>query len=348
MAKKRKIIISILVGIVLIGGIILFKIYSYINFPNTSFDEDQVALYIPTGSTSEDVAQLITPLLKNPKSFLLIAKQKEYLNRIRPGKYTLKKGMSNNQLVNKLRLRSESIDLAFNNLDRLEKLAATIAQHIEADSISLIHAFRDEAFLTENGFNQSTALAMYIPNTYQFFWNTSAEEFRDRMLREYHHYWNSSRIEKATKLGLSPIEVYNLASIVHKESVKVDERPTIAGVYLNRLKKRMKLQADPTVIYALRAQANDFDLVIRRVLYKDLKIDSPYNTYKYKGIPPGPIAMPDVSAIEAVLNPKQHDYIFFVADVNNVGYHKFASTLRQHNKNKKDYVNWINERKIRR
>jgi len=348
MAKKRKIIISILVGIVLIGGIILFKIYSYINFPNTSFDEDQVALYIPTGSTSEDVAQLITPLLKNPKSFLLIAKQKEYLNRIRPGKYTLKKGMSNNQLVNKLRLRSEPIDLAFNNLDRLEKLAATIAQHIEADSISLIHAFRDEAFLTENGFNQSTALAMYIPNTYQFFWNTSAEEFRDRMLREYHHYWNSSRIEKATKLGLSPIEVYNLASIVHKESVKVDERPTIAGVYLNRLKKRMKLQADPTVIYALRAQANDFDLVIRRVLYKDLKIDSPYNTYKYKGIPPGPIAMPDVSAIEAVLNPKQHDYIFFVADVNNVGYHKFASTLRQHNKNKKDYVNWINERKIRR
>ena len=348
MAKKRKIIISIIVGIVLIGGIILFKIYSYINFPNTSFDEDQVALYIPTGSTSEDVAQLITPLLKNPKSFLLIAKQKEYLNRIRPGKYTLKKGMSNNQLVNKLRLRSEPIDLAFNNLDRLEKLAATIAQHIEADSISLIHAFRDEAFLTENGFNQSTALAMYIPNTYQFFWNTSAEEFRDRMLREYHHYWNSSRIEKATKLGLSPIEVYNLASIVHKESVKVDERPTIAGVYLNRLKKRMKLQADPTVIYALRAQANDFDLVIRRVLYKDLKIDSPYNTYKYKGIPPGPIAMPDVSAIEAVLNPKQHDYIFFVADVNNVGYHKFASTLRQHNKNKKDYVNWINERKIRR
>jgi len=348
MANKRKIIISILVGIVLIGGIILFKIYSYINFPNTSFDEDQVALYIPTGSTSEDVAQLITPLLKNPKSFLLIAKQKEYLNRIRPGKYTLKKGMSNNQLVNKLRLRSEPIDLAFNNLDRLEKLAATIAQHIEADSISLIHAFRDEAFLTENGFNQSTALAMYIPNTYQFFWNTSAEEFRDRMLREYHHYWNSSRIEKATKLGLSPIEVYNLASIVHKESVKVDERPTIAGVYLNRLKKRMKLQADPTVIYALRAQANDFDLVIRRVLYKDLKIDSPYNTYKYKGIPPGPIAMPDVSAIEAVLNPKQHDYIFFVADVNNVGYHKFASTLRQHNKNKKDYVNWINERKIRR
>ena len=348
MAKKRKIIISILVGIVLIGGIILFKIYSYINFPNTSFDEDQVALYIPTGSTSEDVAQLITPLLKNPKSFLLIAKQKEYLNRIRPGKYTLKKGMSNNQLVNKLRLRSEPIDLAFNNLDRLEKLAATIAQHIEADSISLIHAFRDEAFLTENGFNQSTALAMYIANTYQFFWNTSAEEFRDRMLREYHHYWNSSRIEKATKLGLSPIEVYNLASIVHKESVKVDERPTIAGVYLNRLKKRMKLQADPTVIYALRAQANDFDLVIRRVLYKDLKIDSPYNTYKYKGIPPGPIAMPDVSAIEAVLNPKQHDYIFFVADVNNVGYHKFASTLRQHNKNKKDYVNWINERKIRR
>lgn len=348
MVKKKKILLSIVVGILIVGGIISYKIYSSINFPNTSFEEDYIELYVPTGSTADDLESLISPYLKNPKTFMLIAKQKEYLDRIRPGKYTIDKDMSNNEMVNKLRLRSEPINVVFNNLGRLEKLAGSIAQLIEADSISLIKSFSDKNFLSENGFDEETALSMYIPNTYEFFWNTTAEDFRDRMLKEYKAYWNTSRLAKAQQIELTPTQVYSLASIVHKESVKVDERPTIAGVYLNRLKKRMKLQADPTVIHALRRASNDYDLVIRRVLYRDLKIDDPYNTYKYKGIPPGPIAMPDRSAIEAVLNPERHDYIFFVADVKNLGYHKFASTLRQHNKNKKEYVTWINERKIKR
>ena len=348
MAKKKKILLIVIVSIILIGAVISYKIYSSINFPNTSFEEEEVALFIPTGSVAEDLQLMISPYLKNSKIFMLIAKQKGYLERIRPGRYTLEKDMSNNEIVNKLRLRSEVVNVVFNNQGRLEKLAGSIAELIETDSISLIKAFKDQDFLKENGFNEDTALSMYIPNTYHFYWNTTADEFRDRMLTEHQKYWDSRRRAKAKSLGLTPIEVYSLASIVHKESVKVDERPTIAGVYLNRLRKRMRLQADPTVIYSLRRESGNYDLVIRRVLYKDLKIDSPYNTYKYRGIPPGPIAMPDLSAIEAVLNPKKHDYIFFVADVKNYGYHKFASTLRQNNKNKKEYVTWINEQKIRR
>src|SRR5699024_1911088 len=183
---------------------------------------------------------------------------------------------------------------------------------------------------------------LYIPNTYEFYWNTSAEGFRDRMKTEYEKFWTENRVEKAQKLNLSKEEVISLAAIVQKETAMADERPRVAGVYLNRLKIGMLLQADPTVIYAIKRNTNDFDQVIKRVLYVDLETDSPYNTYKYPGIPPGPIAMPDISSIDAVLNPENHSYLYFVADVENFGYHKFAKTLAQHNINKQDYIRWLN------
>jgi UPF0755 protein len=168
------------------------------------------------------------------------------------------------------------------------------------------------------------------------------------MLKNYERFWNKRRLGQAKKLGLSPQEVYVLASIVHKESVKKEEQPRIAGLYLNRLRKRMRLQADPTVIFAIKRASGDFEQEIKRVLYKDLKLNSPYNTYKAKGLPPGPISMPDLSAIEAVLNPEQHDYLYFVASPSKPGYHLFAKTLAQHNRNKKEYVNWINKQRIYR
>ena len=168
------------------------------------------------------------------------------------------------------------------------------------------------------------------------------------MLNEYNRFWNDERRTKAKALGLTPNEVVSLASIVHKETAKVDERSRVAGVYLNRIKKNIKLQADPTVIYALKKHTSNFDTVIKRVLYKDLELDSPYNTYKYAGIPPGPITMPDISAIEAVLTPEKHDYYYFVADVENFGYHKFAKNLAQHNRNKAQYIRWINNQNINR
>jgi UPF0755 protein len=281
-------------------------------------------------------------------SFEQIAKRKGYLSNIRGGKYAIEKGMNNNDIVNTLRNRNMPVKVSFNNQETLADLAGRISQQIEADSISLLDAFKDTAFFEANGFEEKTSLAMFIPNSYEFFWNTSATGFRERMLKEYHRFWNEERLKKARTLNLTPQEVNTLASIVHKETAKVDERSRVAGVYLNRLKDNMPLQADPTVIYALKLYSGDFKTVYKRVLYKDLELDSPYNTYKYAGIPPGPIAMPDISAIDAVLNPEQHDYYYFVANVENFGYHKFATTLSQHNKNKAQYVRWINSQQINR
>jgi len=256
--------------------------------------------------------------------------------------------MNNNEIINSIRSKNIPVKVSFNNQERLENLAGRIAFQIEADSLTLLNVMRDKTFLEKNGFNANTALAMYIPNSYEFFWNKSAERFRDKMLKEYNRFWTKSRLEKAKKLNLSENEVISLAAIVHKETAKVDERPRVAGVYLNRIRRGMPLQADPTVIYAVKKSSGDFNKVIKRVLYKDLELDSPYNTYKSAGIPPGPIFMPDVSAIDAVLNAEKHNYLYFVANVKNFGYHKFAKTLAQHNVNKQEYVRWINKQGINR
>jgi UPF0755 protein len=256
--------------------------------------------------------------------------------------------MNNNAIINSLRSGNIPVKVAFNNQETLADLAGRISLQIEADSIQLLHSFQEADFLNTNGFNDDTALSMYVPNSYEFFWNTSAESFRSRMLKEYRRFWNEDRLAKAKSLGMLPAAVIALAAIVHKETAKVDERPRVAGVYLNRLRLGMPLQADPTVIYAIKKHTGNFDTVIKRVLYKDLELDSPYNTYKVGGVPPGPITMPDISAIDAVLDAEKHDYLYFVADVENFGYHKFAKTLAQHNRNKVQYIQWINAKKINR
>jgi UPF0755 protein len=189
---------------------------------------------------------------------------------------------------------------------------------------------------------------MFLPKTYEVYWNITAEKFRNKMLEEYNRFWTNDRVKKAAALDLSPVQVITVASIVHKESVKKSERPIIAGVYLNRLIQGMPLQADPTVIYALKLRDNDFDQIIKRVLYNDLFINSPYNTYKNIGLPPGPIAMPDVDAIDAVLNAEKHDYIYFCASVEKFGYHVFASTYEQHQVNAKKYADWMNKQGTKR
>jgi len=223
-----------------------------------------------------------------------------------------------------------------------------VAAQIEADSLSLLEAMQSKDFLADNSFDDATALGMYIPNKYEFFWNTSAEEFRSRMKKEYDRFWTDTRLQRAEEIGLTPAQVITMASIVQKETAKVDERPRVAGVYMNRYKNGWKLDADPTVIYAIKEKTQNFDTIIKRVLYKDLELDSPYNTYKYATIPPGPISMPDISSIEAVLNYEDHDYFYFVANVENFGYHKFAKTLAQHNRNKQEYIRWINKKGIKR
>ena len=344
---KKILLVIVLVGLA-IGCYFTYTIYNTIFRPNTKFNNAKVYIFIGSNDGFEDVKLILKPLLDDMATFEDVANKKGYSKNIKGGKYVVEKGMNNNEITNSLRSNNIPIKITFNNQERIYDLAATIAKNIEADSLSLLKAFKDVSFLEANGFDSITSLAMYVPNSYKFFWNTSAKQFRSRMLKEYKRFWNDSRLKKAEAIGLTPNEVVSLAAIVNKETIKVKERPRVAGVYLNRLKRGMLLQADPTVIYALKLQEADFNKVIKRVLYKDLKLDSPYNTYKYTGVPPGPIFMPNISAIDAVLNPEKHEYYYFVADVENFGYHKFAKTLAQHNKNKRQYVQWIRKQNIRR
>ncbi len=336
-----------LAGLVVLG-FYAYNIYQSIFSSNTSFDEDSVTLYVPTNATYQTVKDSLEPHLEDLPSFDAVARKKGYATRVKAGKYKIPKHANNNEIINILRSGNQPVKLVFNNQERLENLAGRIAGQIEADSSSLLQVMKDEEYLAQNDFTEENALGMYIPNQYEFFWNTSAEGFRTRMKREYSNFWTEERLKKAEEIGLTPHEVMVVASIVQKETAKVDERPKVAGVYLNRIKKGMKLDADPTVIYALKLHLKDFDTIIKRVLYKDLTLDSPYNTYLYKELPPGPITMPDITSIDAVLNYEDHDYFYFVADVENFGYHKFAENLAQHNRNKQAYVRWINSQGVRR
>jgi UPF0755 protein len=309
---------------------------------NTAFEEKEVFVYIPSGSTYEDAKKIIEPYVDDMSGFEWFAGLRSYPEKLKSGKFLLTKGMGNFKLVSALR-RNVPVTLSFNNQERLENLVDRVASKIEADTVELMNAFTNEAFLAKNGFTRENVFTMFLPNTYEFYWNTSAEKFRDKMLEEYQKFWTKERLSKAENLNLTPVQVTTLASIVHKETVKADERPRVAKVYLNRLDLGMPLQADPTVIFAKKLVDNDFNQVIKRVYYGDFNIDSPYNTYMYQGLPPGPIAMPDVNAIDAVLNPENHDYIYFCASVERFGYHEFASTLSQHNVNAAKYAQWLNE-----
>lgn len=343
--------ISILRYTILIFGLLVVLtatlFYQTFYSTNTSF-EGSKEVFIPSAATLDELMTVLSPHLDSPRLFVWAARLKGYSSRVRSGRYVLSAGASNQILINRLRQKSDPVRLTFNNQERLEDLAGRLARSLEPDSLSFLEAMRDPSFLAEKGFSANNALAMYLPNSYEVFWDISPETIRERMFVEYQRFWTAERRSLAAQKGLSPLEVINLASIVHKETVRADERPTVAGVYLNRLQRQMKLQADPTVIYALKKKLQNFDTVIKRVLYKDLKINSTYNTYTIKGIPPGPIAMPDISAIQAVLKPQKHSYLYFVANPENPGYHLFASTLQEHNRNKRKYTRWLNRKKLYR
>ncbi|KIO53175.1 endolytic transglycosylase MltG [Flavobacterium hibernum] len=328
--------VAVISVLMIYGFILISKIFS----ANTKFEEKELYVYVPTGANYSDVKKILQPYIKNFDNFEMVANKRSYPENVKSGRFLLKKDMNNMDLVRAMR-SNVPVKLAFNNQERLENFAGRVGAQIEADSLSLMKAFKDSTFLATNGFNEENVFAMFIPNTYEIYWNTSAEKFRDKMIKEYHNFWTPERIAKAKKQGLTPVQATILASIVHKESVKKDERPRIAGVYLNRLRLDMPLQADPTVIYALKLKDNNFDQVIKRVFYNDLLMKSPYNTYVNIGLPPGPIAMPDITALEAVLNPEKNDYIYFCASVDRFGYHEFAATLAEHNVNAKKYSDWI-------
>ena len=332
----------------LIGtGIIFFSLLTVFYFPNIKVADTSQSIFVPTGTSFAKLKEILEPHLRSEITFSLAAKAKRF-DTPRIGHFVLKPSMGNQQIINALRSGNTPIQVVFNNQQTIADLSGRVAEQLELDSLSLTKEIESPYFMDLVNLNREELLSLFLPNSYEMYWNISAAEFCQRMQRENNLFWNESRESKRNRLNMSRAEVITLAAIVNEESRKVDERPRVAGVYLNRLRRGMKLQADPTLVYAMKRQANDFDLVVRRVLYKDLEINSPYNTYKYRGLPPGPITMPDISSVDAVLNAESHSYLFFVVDPKNPGYHLFASNYNEHLANRKVYVRWLNENRIMR
>jgi UPF0755 protein len=307
--------------------------------------DGEVRIFIPTGSSFDDLADTLrnSGILRSERNFTITYRLKSHGLNVKPGSYIIEPGMSNNNIVNMLRSgRQAPVNVTFNNIRTLDELAGRIGSQVETDSASFTAFFDDENNYLNDGFNRLTVISVFIPDTYQLYWTTDARGFYRRMLREYRSYWNKERTASAGALELTPAEVSVLASIVDEEASREDEKSRIAGVYINRLRQGMPLQADPTVKYAV----NDFTL--RRILNRHLEVDSPYNTYKFKGLPPGPIRCPSRSGLEAVLNAEKHDYLYFVARYDSSGYHHFSRTLAEHNRYAAAYRRELNRRKIYR
>ncbi len=339
--KKYTLIIAVLAVVLSV----FLVINSLLFIPNVKLQKDKVYIDVPKNIDIDSLTKILSPYIKSQATFKFASKIKR-LTKPHPGRYAIKNMMNNNSLINLLRIGQKlEVKVTFNNKNTLHDLAGAVSHQIEPDSLALLKVMSDKDFIKEKGFTPDNILLMYIPNTYRLYYNTTPEQFRAKMWRAYQKFWNEKRRAKAKKLGLSPVEVGILASIIQKESTKASELPRIAGVYLNRLKKGMLLQADPTVVYAYKQQYGKY-LVIKRVLNKHKAVDSPYNTYKYAGLPPGPICMPDIQSIKAVLNPEKHQYYYFVADFNKPGYHLFSKTLREHNQRAGQYHNSLNKQGI--
>lgn len=342
----KKIIGIIVLLALCIGAFIGYQKYDSIYTPNVPNELADKFLKIPTGSDYFDIKNLLIAkgMLIDTAGFDWVAEQMNYRkSKMRSGRFEIQPGWSNRALIRHLRGGKQApVKVILTNERLLEEVAGKVARFIEADSVELITTFNDAKVLKDLGVNRENLMTLFIPNTYEFFWNQNAHDFLARMKKEHGKFWSkNNRTFKASQQKLSPEEVYTLASIVERESLQKAERPRIAGAYLNRIKRGIKLQADPTVVFA----TGKFDL--RRVLNKHLKFDSPYNTYMYTGLPPGPISMSSISSIDAVLNPESHDYIFFCAKGDGSGTHSFAKTMAGHSQNIAVYKRNLKKRGLR-
>jgi UPF0755 protein len=336
----KTIILVALIGV----AVLALSFYILLYAPNTSVSKKS-ALYVRTGSTYQDVLTQLKSegLLKSMFTFKIVAGKMNYPKHVKPGKYILKAGMGNYRLIQMLRSgKQEPVILVFNNIRTKQDFAGRISKQLEADSVAILNHLNDNTFMHQYGLNAENALTLFIPNTYQLWWNTTPDEFFKRMSQESKRFWDIDRLSKAAAIKLKPYQVIILASIVEKETNQNDEKPVVAGVYLNRLRKGMLLQADPTLVFAW----NDF--TIHRVLNIHKSINSPYNTYKFKGLPPGPIYLPDSKSIDAVLNYKHHDYLYFCAKEDFSGYHNFARTPQEHHINAERYQKALDAHNIKK
>lgn len=346
MATKRKLprwLTVLLLVVLFVGGIIAWKGYQAFLGPSVTDKEDY--LYIHTNDDYQAVLKQIEDkgIVDDITAFDHVAQLMKYPQHVKPGRYKLTKGMGNRRLIGNLRGGfQEAVSFRFSNVRLKETFAGLLGSNFEADSLQFINLLNDDSTAKRYGFTTDNFYTMFIPNTYDIYWNTTAEDIITRFHNEYQKFWTTERLDKAKALNLTPVEVSILASIVRGEALHTDEMPAIAGLYLNRLAKGMLLQADPTVIFA----NNDF--TIRRVLNRHLTIDNPYNTYRYKGLPPGPINMPPIVAIDAVLNPQKHNYIYMCAKEDFSGYHSFATTVQEHLVNARKFQKALDERNIKK
>jgi len=336
-------LLVVFVGL-MVSVIIVFSKYQDVFSENVEIEAGHDFFYIPAGSTYAEVWEKLEQLniLIDKKSFQWVAEKKGYPGHVKPGRYRIEDGMNNNELVNMLRSgNQEPVMVIFNNLRTLEMLAGKVARYIEPDSLELRSHLLDPGLPSKYGFTRETFMAMFIPNTYEMYWSSSPEDFTDRMAQEYEKFWEK-RDNKLEDVGLSRVEVSTLASLVDEETLYDEENERVAGVYMNRINMGMALQSCPTLKYALN------DWTITRVLHEYKQVESLYNTYKHAGLPPGPIIIPSVSAIDGVLNYEDHNYIYMCAKDDFSGKHAFARTLKQHNENAAAYQRELNKRKIYR
>jgi len=343
--KGRKIFILSVVIITILLSSFTFYFYQVLYAPNFLVEKESKHLFIPSGASFEDVQKIVynERFVNDPVAFGMLAKFMKYNNLVKPGKFLIEKNSNNLEVIRKLRSGDQvPVRITFNNSRVLSDVAEKLTANIELDGEEFLNVINSEVIARKYNFDLETFRCMFIPNTYEVYWTITNEDLVDRLYNEYTRFWNSERISKASEIGLTPVEVSVLASIVQAEVSHHDESPVVAGLYLNRLHRNMPLQADPTLIYAVG------DFTIKRVLNIHKEIDSPYNTYKYAGLPPGPINFPSIISIDAVLNYNKHNYIYMCAKEDFSGYHNFSSNLRQHNINARRYQQALNKAKLYR
>lgn len=324
----------VLVFILIIGFNLYLKIYA----PSVRVNDNEPYLYIPTGSSYDNLLAIIQNkhLVHSIENFDWVARQMNLQSSLHAGKYRIENAMSNYALAKLLRSgKQEPVKLVLKKFRLKEDVVSFVSQKLEADSLTLITALDDSIYLRRFDLTPEQAVALFIPNTYEFLWNTSAEQFLQRMKREYDNFWNEERMQAALLQNLKPVEAITLASIIEEETNYNPEKPRMAGVYLNRLSRGIFLQADPTVKFALQ------NFSLRRILNADLNYNSVYNTYQHSGLPPGPICTPSIASIDAVLHAEHNDYFYFCANPDKPGTHVFAKTLDEHLLNAKRYQHWL-------
>ena len=329
---------------ILLGGLVLgmaVAVVLFTQFKSSAVDREY-EIFVSSQATYDMLTDSLMPCIGHHAAFRSYARRLDLQTSFKPGHYVLKPGMNVIEIVRMLKLGMQTpVQVTIQNVRTLAELARRLARQLDTDSTALMSALTSKEVAAEVGFDTVTLFSMFLPDSYEFYWTVSPHDLVLRMKREYDRFWTPERDAKRARSGLSRLEVMTLASIVYEETRQTDEMPRIAGVYINRLRRGIPLQADPTVKYAMQ------DFGLRRILHKHLKYPSPYNTYINKGLPPSPICMPGKNAIEAVLDFEEHDYFYFCARPTFDGYHNFARTLSEHNRNARAYSAELNRRKIK-